>query len=1399
MKRPKGKHLLSSTLAAGLIFSATLPIYPLAEKPEVTITQKNVENILSNLSDSQRNALQELNAGPSFTISPNIKTNSDGLVSVIVEFNHAPAQVAVKQEELKGKRMTISSAQTKVNQDHNEFKSFIHSLKMKKGISNYDSSKLTIDREFKYAFNGVSMTLPGVAVHDLLQSRVIKRIWDNANIQLELPGEKSTVKPRMADSIPQIGVDKLHDENIKGKGIKVGVLDTGIDYNHPDLTNAYKGYRSIKGESPKNIDPSSIKGWDFVDNDADPMETTYEDWKDSKKPEFASNGSSYYTEHGTHVSGTIAATKENNVDYAISGIAPEVDLYSYRVLGPYGSGSNDGVIAGIDKAVSDGMDVINLSLGSSVNDPLDPTSIAINNAMLSGVVSVVAAGNAGPNAKTLGSPGTSALGITVGASDSAMTIPTITATADKSTFENMRLIGKNFHDQLEKLTGQTFEVVSTGIGRPTDFEGKNLEGKIALIERGTLTFNEKIKNAKEAGAIAAIIYNNVDGEITAFVGESTEFIPAFGLTNVDGEKLKALGNTSLTFQTLNNIKTEGDHLADFSSRGPVKGNYDIKPDVVAPGVAIFSTVPEYINSPEEGIDYSSAYERMQGTSMATPHVAGVAALILQEHKDYDPFEVKEALMNTSVDLQGNYSVYEVGAGRINAYNAVHADTSIKVLDKTETIEGDQTTEIDEETGSLVFGRDYKKDNQQPIEISKKVKINNNGNTDKTFDLSVEYHKGIKGVQDANANGVQIKVEQSITVAKGKSIEIGPSITVPANAAEGTYEGYLHITNINNEKETYQVPFAMIVTGKGIDYLHTDRPSLSNDVPYWQYWNPYINVIFQLKNPMKTIDVILKDTKTGKPLGYIGSLNASNIEPDKENYILWAFNGLMYPFTNDPENPISSTYQKLPEGDYTLEIIASDESGATYSLGDSAMVDNTPPEVTWDKTPGIYELSDSMFTIEDGQKAVWVHGKVNDANVKVFQDKGLDYDQSSNIMFYHTTPDFPYYGTTFPISSEGDVKFGIEESDIANGALHLTLANSDIALAMKEQKFIFLKEGTEYVTSSYDTKELKLNDTFTMTLTVNNVKQYLSGNYDIQYDNIYQFKNAKLTKEAKKYAKEKGIDVSIQDPDVTKENIKSTVKVGAAFSGKAFKGLEGDMPLLDVTFKLVDDNYYSSAASLKISQASYLKSGQTSPTSLPYYGLNTFGIVSKHSIVNGSIKPEAFLKDGILQSGDKTKLGIKVYAQSRSGQKFNGTIDQYGQFTITNIPASDQEYTVVIDAPSHLKSFTTIIPGKEKDGSLSGQRIRIIPAQNLAGDINGDKVIDIKDIQLVVDAYGIKDKSIVKEDINQDGIVDEKDVRFIEKNFLSKGPDAPANKVPKEKIGNKGIEYFLRLIGLEAKS
>ncbi|MGG0186698.1 S8 family serine peptidase [Bacillus rhizoplanae] len=1384
MKRGKFGRVLTGTLVAGMLLSQGIPYNVLAESAVELKPVDNAEQVLMNLSPEQRKALEQLDVSPNFTISPDIDSNSPELVNVIVEFNQAPAKIEVMKQAAKGKKIASTTAQAKVDEEHKVFKQHVESLKSKKDAGTYDTQKMKITREYKNAINGIAMTLPGVAVQDLIQSGVVKRVFKDYEVKVEPPVEtketKETIDPKMADSIPQIGVDKLHAENIMGKGIKVGVLDTGIDYNHPDLKDAYKG------------------GYDFVDNDADPMETTYEDWIKAGKP--TSPGRVYYTEHGTHVAGTIAAQKKNNADYAVKGVAPEVDLYSYRVLGPWGGGNTAGILAGIDKAIADGMDVINMSLGAQTNDPLYATSVATNNAMLSGVVTVVAAGNAGPNEKTLGSPGTAALGISVGASDVSMSIPTFSASAASEKFENMQLLGKDFPDKLEGLQGQSLPIVFAGLGKPADFTGKDLNGKIALIQRGEITFDEKIKNAKNAGAKAVIVYNNVDGQISAYLGEGVGLIPSFRLSKADGERLKALGEVSFKFETLRNTKTEGDHLADFSSRGPVNGNYDIKPDVVAPGVSIFSTAPEYINDPQDGTNYSNAYVRLSGTSMATPHVTGTAALILQEHPEYTPFDVKAALMNTSDDLNGKYSVYEVGSGRIDAYQAVHTDTSIKVWDKTKNIENGNVVEIDEQTGSIMFGRYYKQ-GDKPIEASKKVTVQNNGKEEKSFKVEVEYHGERTGIQDAVKNGVKVEVPASLTVASGQSQELQPKITIPSSAAKGRYEGYIHVTNANNPAETYQIPFAVMVTEKGFEYIKTTQPSVTNNTPFWLYSNYMVHGIMKMNSPMKTIDVLVKDSKTGKVVGFIGTANTSKLPTDIETFLMGAFSGFVYPFTNDPSKPIGDLLVKLPAGDYVLEMIGHDEEGKSYVVDNPLIVDNTAPEVNMDKKPGVIEVNDSMFTVEDGQKAVWVHGTVKDETVNLLQSKGLNYDQSSNSMAYSVNPPFIDDGY-FPIQANGDVKFGIEESDIATKPLPLQLTTFDMATAMGQQNYVFVKEGTEYTTSSYDKKDVKIDDTVTMTLSLNNVKQLVSGEFQIGFQNdLFKFENVKLNNAVNQYAKEKGLEVSLQEPVVTEgTDGNNTVKVGASMKGNAFSGMDGDLPFLDVTFKLVSDAFYDGTNEFKVKQASYTKAGQTAATAIPYFNTEKFNIIPTHSRVQGNIQPEAFMLGGTggLRKADYTKIGAQVYAISQSGKKYKGTIDEKGFYTINGIPASTEVYTVVFDVPGHLKAMKKFIPGYSVDGEMRGQYVRV-GAKNLAGDVNGDRLIDIRDMQSVAEVYGKKDASIVPQDINQDGVVDETDVRYIEKNFLQKEVGVPEAVKPKETIGKKGLADFLRQIGLDPKS
>lgn len=1380
------KKFLKGALAAGMIFSAAVPFNVLAEKPSVTMDE--AEKMLSSLSEEQREALEQLEYGPGFVVSPEINTTTPDNVEVIVEFTTAPAKVEMKKEEFKGKKLALGQAQEKVEQSHKEFKGYVSALKKKKGSPVYNTGKIEIKREYKHAFNGVAMTLPGTAVEELLQSGTVQRIWSNAQVQLEFPSdEQPKVEPKMADSIPQIGVDKLHDEGVTGKGIKVGVLDTGIDYTHPDLVDSYKGYRGQEGADPGSVDPDSVKGWDFVNNDADPMETTYDDWKETNYPEYY-GGSAFYTSHGTHVSGTIAADKKNNVDYAVKGVAPDVDLYGYKVLGPYGSGATDGVLAGIDKAVADGMDVINLSLGASVNDPLYPTSVAINNAMLSGVVSVVAAGNTGPSEKTVGSPGTSAFGITVGASDAAMSIPTFSADSGEVSIEKMKLMAKGFTDDLKKLEGKTYPLVFSGLGKPEDFDGKDLTGKVALIQRGELTFEAKVQNAKQAGAEAVIIFNNVEGEIPVYIGENTKYIPTFQLSQAEGNKLKALED--ITFSKLSEVKTEGDSLADFSSRGPVNSNYDIKPDIVAPGVSVFSTYPEFVNDPEEGLDYTAAYARLNGTSMATPHVAGVAALILEEHPDLDPFDVKTALMNTADDLKNDYSVYEVGTGRVDAYQAVHSDVSFKVLDKTEHIENEEYVEVDDITGSISYGNHYFEDG--PIKDSRKIQVANDGSEDQAYNVEIEYHTAREGVKDAVKNDIKIDIPDNLSIKAGGTQEIAAEITVPEDAEEGRYEGYIHVANEENPEDRYQIPFAIRVVEKGIAEVEPLAPSITNNTPFHQYYAPGTHIAFKFNSPMERFDIIMKEADTGKPVGVVGSFDGTNAIPDKEYLVFFGHRGLVYPFTGDKKNPVADYIQKVPEGEYVMELISTDANGNTYHKKSVAVVDNTSPEVKMDIEPGVIEINEDMLTEEDGHQALWVHGTIKDETVDLLQERGFDYTQKSNTAAYYENGS-PFISGFLKIEDNGESKFGVLPEEYENNPYQLRLFPWDMATAAdytNSPQYIFMKEGTEYVDSSFDKETIKQGEEVTLTLNLNNVKNFKFGSIGLDFlVGTMEVKDVKVNKEFQAFADQNGAEVELDQPDMTD----TSVKVGASLIKEGFEGLNGDMPFLDVTFKLSDDSVRSQSAWVRPDELSYQKHGQAEGTKVPAYNVHALEVIPTRTKLTGNIAPEAFLTPGgyIDNKFDMNKLNAKVYAKNKDGEVFPGTMDNRGLFEIF-VPADKDAYTVYAEIPGHLTRVVKVMGSIEEDGEYHGIYWRENPGRNLAGDATGDQIIDIRDIKDAVEQYGTDASGA---DINQDGKVDEEDVRLIEKNFLEKGQTAGKGAKPKDKLGKKGLSDFLKMIGL----
>lgn len=472
---------------------------------------------------------------------------------------------------------------------------------------------LELRQIYKYAINGFSVKGKPKDIDELTKL-----------VRIGLISPVNTYRAHAEESIKMIGGEEVRgffDQNNKrltGKGIKVGVIDTGIDYTHPDLRENYHG------------------GYDLVDGDNDPMET---------KPE---EGASTF--HGTHVAGIIAANGK------IKGVAPDARIYAYRALGPGGSGSTEQVIAAIEQAIKDKVDILNLSLGNNVNGPDLPISMALNNAVEKGITAVTSSGNSGPNNWTVGSPGTAAKAISVGASTPRIKIP------------HLEIEGKR--TRLNLLQGSVdwefdrpYEIIFAGLGNREEL--KDVAGKIVLIERGELTFTEKGMNAYKAGAAGVIIYNNTKGSFFGNLEVNIE-IPVTALSKEEGEKLKKKIEKERVF-TRTFLLEEMDILADFSSRGPVTSTWEIKPDVVAPGVAITSTVP-------------GGYLSLQGTSMAAPHVAGACALIKQAHPDWGPEKIKSALMNTAkpiVNRDGKlYRTFEQGAGRIQMDKALKTNTLV---------------------------------------------------------------------------------------------------------------------------------------------------------------------------------------------------------------------------------------------------------------------------------------------------------------------------------------------------------------------------------------------------------------------------------------------------------------------------------------------------------------------------------------------------------------------------------------------------------------------------------------------------------------------------------------------------------------------------------------------------
>ncbi|WHY79535.1 S8 family serine peptidase [Neobacillus sp. WH10] len=1352
-------------LASSSIFGSSV----ISQKPTYALSSENIaENIIGSLSDEQRAALQKLDSADlksGLRLSDDVDLNSDDEVSVIVEFKELPAKVAQLVKATKGESISIEKAKEKVEKSHTEFKKELNEELGKKEKSNKEN--FHIKYTYQDAFNGATVTLPANQIKKLLDFDMVKTVYSDTTIQIKPPIEIEEEEAQTkVDSIPFLKIDKLHKEGYTGKNIKIGVIDTGIDYNHPDLKEAFKG------------------GYDFVDNDNDPMEATYAQWKTSGKSEKI-NGNTYYTDHGTHVSGTIAGKAKNNSDYKVTGVAPDSDLFVYRVLGPYGSGTNSAVIAGIDKSVSDGMNIINLSLGSSLNNPLEATSLAIDNAVLSGVTAIVAAGNSGESGMyTLGSPGAAALALTVGASSAGTKVTTFASkfvSDGNSSDSTLQLMTKKWVDDFTNLSGKTFEIVNVGEGGAKDYTGKSVQGKIAFVVRGTYALIDKMQYAKQNGAAGVIIYNtnSTEGQIPYYLGESNENIPVFSMTNKDGlavNELFAYGTPTVTLGEIGETEIPGDELASFSSRGPSGTLYDIKPEITAPGVSVLSTVPSYINNKNDFSDYSSAYLRMSGTSMATPHVTGIAALLLQSHPDYTPADIKTVLMNTADPLKGLNSVFEVGAGRVDPFEAIYSSTELAVQDETPYIENNVIKIINEQTGGLSYG--FIPIDNNDITKTTNLLISNNSDKMQQYKISVEYNVGARGSLDAKENGVSLVVPELIKIKKNSQETIPAKLFIPKTAKKGTYEGYIHVVNKKDPDENYQIPFGLRLVEEGFEYFKVHSPSISTN----RVRNPYsvktTDLDFKLNSPMQTLDFILVDPKTNQDLGLINTINTSGAAIDVDYYVQDGFYGRYFPFTGNSNKPIGYTSIQVPEGLYKIKVIGTNLDGKQYTMTDQGFIDNSNPTFTLDDTNAIPKGDLPFVELAPGQKTVTLSGSVIDNEAKIMEASGINVTQANNKVWYG--PNSPAWG----IPADKDGKFNNEISvDSPNPVNMLQFVGADKAGNTTISKVIYyVKPGTQYIYAKPNKQSFTMGDQLTYTFYSHGLQN--AKDLTIKFDYTSKYFNSVVLN--KNMALSDDTQFTVTSSGTTSKS--NTINIKAPGDG-----LTGDIPLFDMQVDTNAKEFVNvNSIFFTVTTSSYKDiSGKTVS---PYTQIGLLPSYPAYSTVQAKINAEGLLNanGGFNYAIDYTTIGAKVTAKDSKGQVYNGDIQKNGNIVFNKMPLTEQLYTVIIDVPGHFTTYTPMEIGR-KDGDIYiGESISYPSVREKSGDINKDNVIDIHDVILLQKYWGTNYRDA---DINFDGTVDAKDFKLLEANYLKQNDYVLDTPTAEKESNGKTIESIKKALGI----
>lgn len=803
-----------------------------------------------------------------------------------------------------------------------------------------------------------------------------------------LDGEES---PRlgMKNTRDYYQTEELNRQGFTGKGVTVAVVDSGIAYDHPDFAGAFSD-KLPSGEEPEEEELLNGKfyGRNYLSNGHeanDPMDDLG---------------------HGSHCAGTIGARGLNNSDYATLGVTPEVTLVAYKVLNSNDSYNTSNFNKALNDAVLDGCRLFSISLGSSNSpSPNSASTLMLNNLCIQypDACFVFCAGNSGPNPGTLWAPSPSPFAITVAnvkkhidnavnldlkgyGGDAVSEGVTIRLVRSPWDFEVNKVAADNpeddyyvinsekIHSSLQQATADengSYKLVylptedgeGYGTGTLKQFQAyiekqndtNALKGSLVVLQRGQ-AFDDTVnilRNNSDLGVGGVIICNTMqngairdDSALNYLQGPLGNYIPVFLTSYEDGLKLREGHEPGDAIRVqLTNLQNPDfePYVIGESSKGPVRNTYEIKPDVSAIGFGVISTIPNNLpGKSEEGFKY--AYEGMEGTSMATPHVAAFAALLRQQKPDITPAEIKARLMNTAFEL-GDHDVFSSGAGMVDPSRALTSDWYATSVNSSIYRQGNYTDySITIPVPSLNFGvlsKNAAGEKALPVTVY--------GTPGKSFTLEV--------VENNTVEGVSLKApDEAIVIGEDGTVTFEVTASVANGAEIGTYQGHLLLKAQDN---SLRMPFAVntkeiaaasllnpdysflqvsvLSNGKSRQVTTVENYGSSDSVIHYQFINDYYNYRWYVANDAGD---------------FVGMLNPEWYTDGGKN-VKWYYDGVLngqyYPCTFDEDlNPqaIPAEPSPLPEGHYRLVMRA---QGNHYLNNDSYSfdfyVDNTLPALT----------------------------------------------------------------------------------------------------------------------------------------------------------------------------------------------------------------------------------------------------------------------------------------------------------------------------------------------------------------------------------------------------------------------------------------------------------------------